>query len=150
MGVASGRGIVALWVTPSFAILAVLAATACGTDAVGVDACQEVESARCRAAPGCGVSIEPPFSTSGSNVDACIRYYDIACLHGLASGNEPAPAAVSACVAAIAAHPCDAHAANLVETPESDPACAWLIPPSPAPTVDASPEADGDADAPGS
>jgi len=98
-----------------------------------VDACKQVEAARCQAADACGVSLEPPYSTSGTDVDACIRYYDIACLHGLASGSDPGAAAVNACVAAIGDHPCAKGGPNLVLSPESDPKCAWLVPPA-APT----------------
>jgi hypothetical protein len=120
-------------------------ALACGTDAVGVDACKQVEAARCRAATACGVALEPPYTTSGTDVDECIRFYDVACLHGLASGSDPGAAAVNACVAAINGHPCNAGGPNLVTAPESDPACAWLIPPASAPPVDAATEASSEA-----
>ncbi len=112
-------------------LLPVLAgpASACGTDAVGVDACRQIESARCKAAPKCDVSLEPPHTTAGTDVDACIRFYDTACLHGLAAGSDPGAIAVNACVAAIGDHPCSPGRTNLVKTPELDPACAWLVPP---------------------
>jgi hypothetical protein len=118
---------------------------ACGTDAVGVDACKQVEAARCRAATACGVSLEPPYTASGTDVDACIRYYDIACLHGLANGSDPGQTAVSACVNAINDHPCGAGKPNLVTAPESDPQCAWLVPPASAPPAEASTDATGEA-----
>jgi hypothetical protein len=111
---------------------------ACGGGPAGVDACKAVEDARCRAASACGVSLQPPYSNAGTDADACIRFYDVACLHGLASGNDPGPAAVNACVARIASHPCDKGGPNLVQSPESDPACAWLVPPAAAATSDAS------------
>jgi len=119
-------------VATSAAALA-LAAAACGTDATGVDACRQIEEARCRQAPACGVRLEPPYRTSGDDVDACIRFYDTACLHGL-EAPDPGTTAVQACVKAIQANGC-----AVVLSPQSDPACAWLVPPSPA-------AADGAAD----
>jgi hypothetical protein len=101
---------------------------ACGTDAVGVDACKQVETARCRAAPVCHVPLEPPYTTNGNDIDACIRFYGVACLHGLVSGNAPSPTALAACVAAIGDHPCSPGGPNLVLAPEKDPACTWLLP----------------------
>jgi hypothetical protein len=104
-------------------------ASACGTDAIGIDACRRIESARCKAAPTCHVALDPPHTTAGTDVDACIRFYDTACLHGLAVNSDPGTTAVNACVAAIGDHPCSPGGANLVQTPEQDPACAWLVPP---------------------
>jgi hypothetical protein len=101
-------------------------AAACGTDAVGVDACKQIEQARCRQAPACQISLEPPYHQAGDDVDACIRYYDVACLHGLAAGKDPGSAAVSACVQAIQNNGC-----SVVSAPESDPSCAFLIPQAP-------------------
>jgi hypothetical protein len=137
-------------VGPAAALGAVLALPpACGTSAVGVDACKQVESARCQAASACGVSLEPPYHTAGSDVDACVRFYDVACLHGLASGTDPGPTAVSACVAAISSHPCAPGGPNLVLHPEEAPgsACAWLVPPASAPVADAAAEAAEGGDA---
>ena len=98
---------------------------ACGTDAVGVDACKQIESARCEQAPACGIALEPPYHTNGTDVTECQRYYDDACLHGLASGSDPGPTAVKACVAAIEQGDC-----TVVLTPSLAPACAWLTPAS--------------------
>lgn len=98
-----------------------LGAAACGTSPVGVSACKQVEEARCQRAPACGLSLEPPYTTNGSDVDACIRYYDVACLHGLAVA-DPGTDAVNACVATIKVSPCTA-GLPLFET---DPACEWL------------------------
>jgi hypothetical protein len=112
---------------PALALSAALvaAAGACGTNAGGVDACKAVEEARCRQVPDCpAVQVSPPiYYTTGSAVDACIRFYDTACGHGLSSG-DPGQTAVNACVTAIAANGC-----GVVAAPESDPACAWLAPP---------------------
>jgi len=115
----------------SLAMLAIV--SGCGTDAVGVDACRQVEEARCQQAPSCGISLEPPYSNAGTDVDACIRFYDTACLHGLASGNDPGAIDVNACVNAINNNGC-----SVVTAPETDPNCAWLIPPTPPSVPDAS------------
>jgi hypothetical protein len=106
----------------AFALACVLVtgAAACGTAADGVDACKQIEEARCKLAPACGITLEPPYSNAGTDVDACIRYYDIACLHGLEVGN-PGPTAVNACVAAIT------NCATVV-APQNNPACSWLSP----------------------
>jgi hypothetical protein len=132
--------------------LSVLAA-GCSTDAVGVDVCKQIEEARCREAPACGIPLEPPYHTAGDDVGACIRYYDVACLHGLALASDPGTTAVNACVAAIQNDGC-----AVVAAPESDPACAWLVPAAPpadaaANNEDASTDAstaDGDDGADGS
>jgi hypothetical protein len=103
-----------------------VAAAGCSSDAVGVDACKSIEEARCRQLPNCPhVQVSPPiWYTAGTAVDACIRYYDTACGHGLASGSDPGQSAVDKCVTAITNNGCD-----VVAAPESDPACAWLEPP---------------------
>jgi hypothetical protein len=94
---------------------------ACGNSADGTGACRSIEEARCRRAPACGIALEPPFHTSGGDVDACIRYYDVACSHGLTVG-EPGAGAVNACVHAIETEP----SCTIVHAPETDPNCAWL------------------------
>ncbi len=109
-------------------------ATGCGTSPVGVGACKQIEEARCRRAPACGVSINPPYSTNGSDVDECIRFYDVQCLHGLAVA-DPGSQAVSACVASIMSSPCDG-SPPLFET---NSACDWL---TTLPPAEASAEAD--------
>lgn len=107
-------------------------APGCGTDAVGVEACKKIESARCRAAPACGIDLtKSPHE--GSDVDGCKRYYDVACLHGLVAGSDPGAPAVQACVDVISSANCAA-----VAHPESVPACAFL---NPQPVPDAGPEA---------
>jgi hypothetical protein len=108
----------------AFVTLATFAAiAACTTDAMGVDACRQIEEARCQQAPACGIALEPPYHTNGTDVSECMRFYDDACLHGLARGGAPGPVAVSACVAAVRNGNC-----TVVAHPESDPACAWLVP----------------------
>ena len=70
-----------------------LVTASCGTNAVGVDACRDIEQARCRADLPCGVV---------TDVKACERYYRDHCLHGLAA-KPPGGGAVGACVAVIEA-----------------------------------------------
>jgi len=130
------------WVVPLAlgVALAPFAGAGCGTSAVGVQACQEIESARCqRAASECSsvIQLTPPYYTSGSAVDACVRFYDTACLHGLEVSTWT-PEDVTACVTAIKTGGC-----GIVEQPQNYPACAWLIPP--ATVVDASDAEAGEA-----
>jgi hypothetical protein len=106
-----------------------------------VQTCKTIEEARCNAAAKCSstVQLTPPYTTNGSDVDACIRYYDVACLHGLAV-SDVSGAQVSACVAAISAP----GACAIVANPELAPKCSWLIPPN-TPPPDASDGEAGDA-----
>jgi hypothetical protein len=70
-----------------------LTGAGCGTDAVGIEACRDIETARCEAAQYCG-RIE--------DVKECQRFYRDHCLHGLAEGVEaPADDVVAECVATI-------------------------------------------------
>ena len=109
----------------------------CGNGADGVGSCRQIEEARCRRAPSCSISLEPPFHTSGGDVDACIRFYDIACLHGLDVA-EPNNATINLCVSAIENL---STSCTIVSNPASDPRCAWLAPAvTPVVTVDASTE----------
>jgi hypothetical protein len=99
---------------------------ACGSSAVGVSACKSIEEARCNQIPSCpNIQISPPlWYTTGSAADACIRYYDTACEHGLSIGSNPAASDVNSCVAAI-----QSSCATVAE-PQTDPNCAWLVPPA--------------------
>lgn len=72
-------------------VLGVLAGPGCGTDAVGIDDCREIERARCEAASHCGVI---------DDVEECQRFYRDHCLHGL-SVESPGAIVVEACVAVI-------------------------------------------------
>ncbi len=96
---------------------------ACGTNAIGVDACRRVEEARCKRAEGCGVSLASPphVGAPGTDVDACIAYYRDACLHGLVRVAEPSTVEVNACVTRIESGTCEA-----TVTPTLAPECAWL------------------------
>jgi hypothetical protein len=109
------------------AVALAVAAPGCNSDAVGVDACKAIEEARCRQAPNCpnSVQVSPPlYFTSGSDVDACIRFYDTACAHGLAVG-DPGTTAVNKCVDAINNGSCDV----VADPGDNAPDCAWLSPP---------------------
>jgi hypothetical protein len=68
-----------------------VSASGCGTDAQGVDACRDIEEARCTSAKSCGTV---------SDVAECQRFYRDQCLHGLAVAS-PGTAAINACVATI-------------------------------------------------
>jgi hypothetical protein len=107
---------------------------ACGTDAVGIDACRQVESARCLQAPNCGIDLTIPVhrDTPKTDIDACIRFYHEQCLHGLAAAKDPGTQAVKECVDAINTGDC-----KVVKDPTLAPACTWLIPPAPPPEADA-------------
>lgn len=119
------RGPLALLLALAAAGVAVLGA-GCGSSGQGVDACKSIEEARCRQVPNCpNVTVSPPiWYTSGSAVDACLRYYDTACGHGLSIGSNPSTSDVNACVSAIN------NSCAVVATPQSDPSCTWLVPPA--------------------
>ncbi len=116
--------------------------TACGTDAEGVDACRKLESVRCERATGCNISLATPAHEGAPDDDvaACKRFYDDACLHGLVSQKNPGAVEVDACLAAIKDGTCD-----VVRSPGSDPACAFLQ--EPAPVIDAGSDAGASTDA---
>jgi hypothetical protein len=105
-----------------------VAIAACGTDAVGVQACRQIQEARCQQAPPCGIALQPPYHSSGTDVEACTRFYNDACLHGLASGNDPGPIAVNACVAAINGASMTDGGCSVVASPQTASACSWLAP----------------------
>lgn len=76
----------------------------CGTDAVGVEACRAIESARCDALVSC------PKEQHGFTEDqaaACKLFYRDDCLHGIANNDAGADVVLTpnkdACVKAIAA-----------------------------------------------
>ena len=128
----------------------------CGTDAVGVDECRQIERARCKAAEACG---------RVDDVKACQRFYRDQCLHGLALKNAPATRKVEACVETIelagecakqgaetaiadcAKSPTSATtlttACDIVLSPEETAECAFLIDEEePPPTPDSGGSAD--------
>ena len=71
----------------------IVTASGCGTSAVGIDECRDIEQARCAAGKPCGIV---------EDVDACERYARDHCLHGLAA-TPPAGASVASCVDVIKA-----------------------------------------------
>lgn len=124
---------------PVVASLGVLVLGACGTDAQGIETCRQIEEARCKRAPTCGVDLSIPVHRDSpkTDIDACIRWYHDACLHGL-EVSDPGTPATQACVKAITT----SASCDVVVHPESDPACAWLVP---APASDAGSDAPADA-----
>ena len=70
-------------------------AVSCGTDAVGVDDCREIETARCEAAVHCSGELQV------DDVDACKRYYRDHCLHGLGVSDAPGEPILNRCITAI-------------------------------------------------
>ncbi len=99
---------------------------------MGIDSCRRIEHARCDRAPGCGIDLTQPVhagSSPADDVDACVRFYDDACLHGLVTTVDPGAVQVEACVKAIAQGTCD-----VVRSPETSPTCGFLVP---APVPDA-------------
>lgn len=117
-----------------------LGATGCGTEAQGIDACRDIEQARCGAAKSCGLI---------DDVEACKRFYRDQCLHGL-SVKSPGALQVNDCVATIRSaglcaaqdqgarlSQCDAPlssrvgdetACELINAPETATACSFLAP----------------------
>lgn len=81
------------------ATFSLVTASSCGTSAVGVESCRDIEQARCRASASC---LDANGSSIITDVPACERYYRDHCLHGLAV-KPPAGASVSACVQVIQA-----------------------------------------------
>jgi hypothetical protein len=76
----------------ALATFSLVTSSGCGTNAVGVDDCREIERARCDAALPCGL-----IDDSG----ACKRYSRDHCLHGLLA--KPPAGAVAECVRVIKA-----------------------------------------------
>ncbi|WP_437960897.1 hypothetical protein WME76_15440 [Sorangium sp. So ce119] len=89
----------------------ILAAQSCGNDAVGVDACRRIETARCEAAAVCPEWVGT--ASADEKVKTCVEFYWDQCLHGIkgvttstgtgAALAEPADAQVQACVDAVGA-----------------------------------------------
>ncbi len=120
-----------------------ISTASCGADPVGVEACREIESARCEAAVKCGLV---------DDLAGCNRYFRDHCLHGVATEDAPGGVAVDRCVDTLnRAGRCaerhgtdadpsecdesrfaDADAENiceLVEEPERASRCEFLKPP---------------------
>ncbi|MBW2529545.1 MAG: hypothetical protein JRI23_35535 [Deltaproteobacteria bacterium] len=83
---------------PAVALIAGVAGIyGCDNGAVGVEACREIEVARCRAVVGCPTS---PVETD-EDVENCELHYRDQCLFGMADSINPDQPAVTGCVAAI-------------------------------------------------
>jgi hypothetical protein len=124
-------------------------AVACGTSAVGVDDCIQIETARCMQAvqlscsPDSGINLNDPASVSSSPMDlqaACNRYYSIACLHGTAA---TPPSSNTNAAAQCTSFILDASTCSVVEYPQNYSPCGWLD----ATTVEASTDAKSDSEA---
>jgi hypothetical protein len=128
----------------AFGVCFVWLAGSCGTDAVGVSECREVEEARCNAAVSCGYA----------DVEECRRFYRDHCLHGMAldkvetvqvdqcvaqlqnagqCATQQPGAAPADCAQPIATESSVAKVCDVVLRPELASACAFLVPaPEPA------------------
>jgi hypothetical protein len=74
----------------------------CGTEAVGIEACRQIEAARCAALKICPVG-KPAFKTD-TEVEACSLFYRDQCLHGINNAKtEPDKGDVDDCVKAVKA-----------------------------------------------
>jgi hypothetical protein len=101
---------------------------ACGTSAIGVDTCKQIEDARCtRAAQfanGCGIDFLAPWGDSSAptdaNVAACVEFYGTACLHGLKAAAAPNTESVTSCLDTINDASCD-----VLIDPWQTPGCFW-------------------------
>ena len=72
--------------------------TSCGSDAIGIESCRDIEAARCNAAASCGMSAQ--------EVIDCKNFYHDQCLHGIENnivndGGDPPQAETNGCVAEI-------------------------------------------------
>ena len=68
----------------------------CGPQPIGVEACRQIESARCEAALACGFD--------EAEVDDCKLVYADQCLHGIENAeHRPTETEIEACVAAVKA-----------------------------------------------
>lgn len=153
------RPVVRLLLAAAFASAPVaFAIVSCGTDAENIDACRQIEGARCELAPACA---------AGFDVDSCTRFYREACLVGTANVDagdvsalvNPCIDALKACAAADAPAdlgcPGQALAASdagalckdldgraldptpcniVMQCPEALAACAWIAKPPSAGT----------------
>lgn len=116
-----------LGIAITLAFTAGLGAVGCGNGANSVDACRQLEGARCARAQGCGIDLGYPLHTGSSAADAvtaCQSFYQIECLHGMVTPKAPTSTEVNDCLDAIEKGDC-----NTVVNPQDNAACAWLIPP---------------------
>jgi hypothetical protein len=84
------------------AVTAGVIIVACSTGANDTSACQQIETARCQVASACPANFNLQSPTpDGNAVDACIRFYQTQCLHGLTTTTVPSGTQVGDCVSAI-------------------------------------------------
>jgi hypothetical protein len=96
---------VALRVAAAFVTLGAFACLAaatmsCGTDAIGIESCRDIETARCSAAALCGLNTQ--------EVADCKNFYHDQCLHGIENtvvndGGDPPQSETNGCVNEIVA-----------------------------------------------
>lgn len=143
---------------PKSVLTAVLLTVACGTDAVGIETCREIEYARCGAAVSCGL-IE--------DVEACRRFARDHCLHGVGFDEDLSTVRVNRCVDMIElAGRCAEQnkddllecrengvlgtkaqsVCEIVQEPELAPDCEFLIPPEEEPEPTPAPDEDAGSD----
>jgi hypothetical protein len=152
------------WIRVSVIVLfgAVIPAAACGTSAVGVDTCDQIEAARCMQAVNLnctpdssngGINLAAPPHPDSNSVTPCVRYYSIACLHGLDIPGPPDASQVNSCLRTINdAALWEAAACSVIAYPQAYPGCEWLdAGPAPAEAAsdaekDAGTETGADAD----
>lgn len=105
----------------------------CSTKAVGINECRDVEKARCEASVPCGIVDE-------DEVEACQRFYDDHCLHGMTGKEEPSADEHRACLELIedagnmardslgmgGTGEADETACRIVAAPWKEPECAYL------------------------
>lgn len=90
---------------------ALLLTYGCGTDAVGVDACRQIEDARCEAAPDCTGDEDTFGIRTEEQVQNCKSLYRDQCLHGIENAggsdedevDEPSDGDINRCIKAIQA-----------------------------------------------
>jgi hypothetical protein len=85
----------------SLVFAALLHASGCGSEARGVDACRQIESARCEAASKCPTEF-PEFTERYGSVASCQRFYDVQCGRGVQEASkEPSRAELTACLTQV-------------------------------------------------
>ena len=111
------------------ALALAVVAMACGSSAAGVDACKSIEEARCNQLPELPqrAGLAAHLVHDGTAVEACVRYYDTACGHGLSIGDRSRNGRGERVRERDQPDGC-----GVVAAPETDPACAWLVPPAEA------------------
>jgi hypothetical protein len=103
-------------------------ASGCSTDAVGIEACREIETARCEATQACGAT--------EAEATYCIAIYRDQCLHGIQNDAGPATSDTTKCVEAVRAVATCARAgaASMADCP-AEPLVAGVDPVSLTPCV---------------